>query len=366
MTTVYIDPKSNIQYSSFYIKGLNTVFGKQNVRFSSRYFQSLERSADENCYDHYMAFVLAEDKGSTNIIIDFRDKVLINEHAYDWCDKYAKINFNQGETASRFLPKMISIAPGFGIRIWNLPQTLVYCLSNFVKSKFSPKTSTKQYFADYLMQYLSRLPIDAYTSENEGLSAPDNNYIFFIATLWPHDNCLKTTNLQRKQFVDICKNKPNINFEGGFFADPNHPQYEEFKSLSFVKPYPIEAYVKKTRDSLLVFNTPSVHNCHGWKLGEFLAMGKAIISTPLSNQLPANLIHGSNIHFVSNPKELAEAVDIISRDKHYRQKLENGSKDYFANYVKPENVISHILNTKPASVKISMNQMNETTKPALG
>ncbi|MCW0481672.1 glycosyltransferase [Gaoshiqia sediminis] len=348
MPAIIIDPTVNIQYSSFYIKGLEIVFGKVNVRFSSKYFKSLKRQKERNSYEHYMAFVLVDKDCLTKYVIDFRDKVEVKESAYDWCDKYAKINYHKRYTGSRFSSKMISIPPGFGIRIWGLWETIFYGISNFAKCNFSPVTSGKQFFADYFLLYLRRLPIEGY-SKNDQLKEYESmeskeNYVFFISTLWPHENCLKTTNVLRKHFIETCKNFQFIDFEGGFYANSSHPQYEEFKQIVFTKPYSVKSYLDKTKASLFVFNTPSVHNCHGWKLGEFLAMGKAIISTPLSNELPEALVHGKNIHIISDFSKLEETVRLIVKNKKYRQHLEVGAKAYYLKYVKPESVIRYILN----------------------
>jgi hypothetical protein len=54
-------------------------------------------------------------------------------------------------------------------------------------------------------------------------------------------------------------------------------------------------------------------------LGEYLAMGKAIISTPLSNKLPEDFIHGKIIHIISNLEELKNAILLIIEDNSYRK-----------------------------------------------
>jgi glycosyltransferase involved in cell wall biosynthesis len=78
-------------------------------------------------------------------------------------------------------------------------------------------------------------------------------------------------------------------------------------------------------------------------LGEFLAMGKAIISTPLSNRLPENLVHGKNIHFISSIDELESAIHLLLNDHDYRKKLEIGAKAYYDEFVDPLRVIHMIL-----------------------
>jgi len=294
---VFIDPYSRVWYSSFYIKGLFDVFGKENVSFDNLYFKELKRKKEPHSYEHYMAFIVILPNNSiTKIIIDFRDKPSIKESAYEWSDKYAKINFNINLTDKKFHDKMISIPPGFGIKIWNIWETAYFCISNYIKCEFSPLVSLKNHLADYYAQY-KRPMLDDYLSTTIDYSYTRYNkpYVFMIGTLWTHKNCIEGTNLLRKTFVELCKTL-NCNFEGGFLASAKHPQFELFKNLMFYKRYPVKSYVKKTKLSVIVFNTPAVHNCHGWKLGEFLSMGKAIISSPLSNELPEEFVHGKNIH----------------------------------------------------------------------
>ena len=343
-TRVIIDPTSRILYSSFYIKGLFRVFGKKNVSFSTNNFMELNRKKESHSYDHYMAFVVISPNNSLNkFIIDFRDKPSVKESAYEWCDKYAKINFNINSTDKRFHDKMISISPGFGIKIWNLWDTAYYCCSNFIKCKFSPIVKLKTHLSDYRAQY-KRVMLDEYmiSSPFKSNETPAKPYVFMIGTLWTQKNCIEGTNLLRKTFVEVCKSS-NCDFEGGFFASVEHPQYSEFKDLIFSERYSIDSYIKKTKLSALVFNTSTVHNCHGWKLGEYLAMGKAIISTPISNELPKKLEHGKNIHIIQNLDELKSAVNLLLTNSDYRKMLSDGAIDYYSKYACPEKIIEYIL-----------------------
>lgn len=340
---VFIYPASRILYSSYYINGLYSMFEKKNVLFSNKYFKSLEKGADKSSYDHYMAFVVIyPDKSILKIIIDFRDKPSVKERAYDWADKYAKVNFNIHLTDEKYHKKIISIPPGFGIKIWNIWETGYHCISNLFKCRFTIPVGLKTYLGDYKAQY-KRPALDDYLSnqydEKRGRSKP---YVFLVGTLWKHKNCIEGTNLYRKTFIELCQNL-DCDFEGGFYAEPSHPQYSQFQKLIFSNRYSVKEYALKTKLSAVVFNTPAVHSCHGWKLGEFLAMGKAIISTPLSNQLPADLIHGKHIHIVSDIEELKSAINLILTNDNYRMSLENGAYQYYLDYANPKSVIQNIL-----------------------
>jgi hypothetical protein len=102
-------------------------------------------------------------------------------------------------------------------------------------------------------------------------------------------------------------------------------------------------YLVKTKRSAVSFNTPAVWDCHGWKLGEYLALGKAIISTPLSNKMPIPMVHGVNIHFANSDEDISNAVVKIFQDDSYRRELELGSRDYFERYISPRAVIERLI-----------------------
>ncbi len=163
-----------------------------------------------------------------------------------------------------------------------------------------------------------------------------------IASLWQDSDSMSRTNLLRKKFIEICKSN-NCNFEGGFFTSKDDLIPEEFKDILFYKSYSAKEYVSKTIFSKIVFNTPSVHKCHGWKLGEFLAMGKPILSTPISNKLPEELIHGKHIHIAKSEDELKAGVELLLSNNEYCSHLSENIKTYYESFVSPIAVIKNIV-----------------------
>ena len=177
--------------------------------------------------------------------------------------------------------------------------------------------------------------------------------IFFHAsTLWYNKFAATDTNMYRGEFLKACK-KAGINIEGGLFyvnSDsvlqemPDYPKYkEEYKDFIYESRLSMDDYIRKTKESVVVFNTPSVCECHGWKLAEYLCMGKAIISTPLTREMPAPLEHGKHVHFVNSPGEIYDAVIKINSDEHYRKQLEEGAREYYEKWIAPEIVIQRLL-----------------------
>jgi glycosyltransferase involved in cell wall biosynthesis len=109
-------------------------------------------------------------------------------------------------------------------------------------------------------------------------------------------------------------------------------------------------YLPRVQRSMVAFNTPAVHGCHGWKLGEYLALGKAIVTTPLLRALPAPLVHGEHAHIVDGSVEsLCEAITLLREDRGYRMRLERGARAYFDQYLAPRRVIERLIEAARAA-----------------
>lgn len=337
---VIIDSYCRFKYASFFIKGFMDVIGKDKIVYQSKPFEGLNVQSTRLTHDLYMACILVRGEDACRIIIDYHDNGNIDRVAYEWCDLYFKVNLDK-ELCSN-LKKLHPTAPNFSIRVYGSWECLWHAVINYIQSYSRSKVDAKSFLGSYYRSN-QRKTIEEY----EHPIATNDNYVFSLSTLWPHDNCVRLSNPLRATFFRACKSHPDLQFEGGFYVPSgymNHPQCKEYTDVTVDYPYSQNDYLMKTKMSVFVFNTPVVFNCHGWKLGEYLAMGKAIISTPLHYSLPHPLTHGENIHFVNGKDELVEAVSLLLTDKCYRKKLECGAHEYYLNYVQPRKCVADMMN----------------------
>lgn len=335
---IFLNPDINIEYSSYYIQGMYNLFGFNNIYFDCKYFSQVEGSLNLN-------FVTIDDYGvETNYSIDYNDNSLIETLSYKWCKTYAKLNFRKSNFFNDYDSKIIIIAPGYAIRIWSFYQIIVHSILNFFITKKQP---LKIYLKNYVKQF--RLaPLSFY--EDCAKIPSKINYIFSVNTLWNSDEWVQndnTVNKMRLNFYLAAKSFSAIQSELGFVYSQNKNTNLIYAPFILEKPITKLEYILKTKDSVLVFNTPAWDQCHGWKLAEYLALGKAIISTPFYNELPFPLEHGKHIHFVSGSiEEIQQAIHKIIYDKDYREKLQLGARKYYLDYVQPNQVIKYIINNK--------------------
>lgn len=320
---VYIYGLCDVFYDGYYIKGLSEVFGK--VEYSVSKFPRFTQGT--------FAFIIEDGNGAVkNVIIDSRDSSQIDEKALDWCSVYGKVNYNIENLESINKDKVIAIGPSFGIKIWNFVETIYYLILNF--SRFRDSIPYKRGFiANYWRQY-KRFSLKEYKNNSSS-----DNYVFFMNSIWKQE---PETNNNRALFIKSCKDNTKVSFEGGFAArkDGNNLGLDD---LVYSQRISLKIYLQKIKKSAFVFNTPAVLSCHGWKLAEFLALGKAIITTHHYNKLPAELLANKHVLYVNNSDDIKEAINKLTTDVDLKRKLELESREYFDKYLAPEKVITRLL-----------------------
>ncbi len=344
MKQIIVDPRLKFNYASWYLLGIKRLFNWKIV-YDVEPFRNLEYKNTSD-YNSGFAFIVKDNKQEKKIFIDTEDVAKIFIDRYEWCNVYGMVNPTK-EQVNEY-EKLVTIGPEFGITLANTLLTIFCCLSNFIKGHKFTNIPFKNYLRDYLYTNIRRRSLKVY----EERAKIRNNYIFHASTLWYNKFAASDTNMYRGEFLKACK-KAGIEIEGGLFyinSDvvlkemPDYPKYKkEYKNFIYEDRLSIDDYIKKTKESILVFNTPSVCECHGWKLAEYLCMGKAIISTPLTRELPEDLVHGENIHFVQRIEDIYNAVVKIKTDDTYRRKLECGARAYYEKWLAPEIVIKRLI-----------------------
>lgn len=347
---VLIDPRFNYRYSTFYIKGLFDIY-KDKVSFMVH----KEYSPNVTSYHEFekgIAVVLILNNGDIRkIFIDSHDLNTINDNLYEWSDVYAKINLSPKDMNRE---RVLAIGPSFSFRLWSPMKTFFMALKNYTKTLKHRSKGPLNPFATYLKNYLytiyRRLPYSSYTA-NE---MPENDdYIFTINTLWYDYLSYHTTNNYRGTYIKTCK-KVFSKFEGGFYyiqdksiiqKFPLYKDYlREYDGLITEQRLSLAEYIKKTICSTLVFNTPAVGGCHGWKLAEYLALGKCIISTPLNNIMPGDWSSGTHYIQVNRAIELEEVICNLKDNKNKRAHLKKNALHYYNDYLSPTAVTKRIIN----------------------
>ena len=345
MRRIVIDPRLKYNYASWYLLGIQRLLKGWTIEYNVQPFIEIKYE-NAVCYNSGFAFIIQKNNQNNKIFIDTEDVAKIFIDRYEWCDVYGMVN----PTAEQVIKydKLIAPGPEFGVTLGSSLFTVIRCFNRFLKGNKHSNIPFKNYLFDYLYTNIRRRPIEAYERTTEIRS----NYIFHASTLWYNKFATTDTNVYRGEFLMACK-KAGLNIEGGLYyvndksvlkENPDYPKYkEEYRDFICKDRISIDDYIRKTKDSVVVFNTPSVCECHGGQLAEYLCLGKAIISTPLTREMPSPLLHSKQVHFVDSANEIYDAVIKINSDEHYRKQLERGARKYYEEWIAPEVVIKRLL-----------------------
>ena len=104
-------------------------------------------------------------------------------------------------------------------------------------------------------------------------------------------------------------------------------------------------YLKEMRGADICIGTMGLHESIGWKTGEYVAAGKAIVHEIFGTTLPGDFCVEKNYLSFVSPEECVCAVDTLLNDPEriYRMKCENRS--YYEAYLRPDNLVLNTLRT---------------------
>lgn len=313
-----VQAKFSPRYYGFYLAGFQKVLGER-VRFSTKGFPEVRDPKDG------MALILP--KGE-KIFIAANDFSEVSNEATEWADVVGQVNLDPHK---RLAANVVPIGPSFGTP-W---ETTVGLTSLILRSGMrSSPARIPVMLRDYLGMQKSRSPLSSYVT---GESSHDN--IYFLANYWSQS---PKTNDLRLQFLKGVERVPGITLTGGFWSAGEVPS--EYSAYPLDHPVPHSEYLRETRRSMVVFNTPAVHGCLGWKLGEYLALGKAIVSTPLNRRMPGEFRSGQQYHLVGESEDaIADGLKEIAADNSYRRRLEEGARQYWEQHLAPERVAHRLI-----------------------
>ena len=317
--TLTIHPDSSLSYYGYYLCGFEQALGRIKLRFSLGDLPALLGPRD--------GLAVITDDGK-RIFIAADDTPTINPEALHWCDVYGKVNLDRSLDELSRSPKVVPIGPGFGIRWRSLGHDALYVAragaagGNAFARPLSRFRAAGKHHRD-------RVPLHLYSA-----SVSDPDELFFIATYWSkHTNA----NPPRQTFVRAVRGMEGLRFQGGLVGDPDLGTAAQHR-------YSMSDYLDRTGRSVVVFNTSAVHGCLGWKLGEFLALGKAIVTLPIDRELPEPLVDGVHVHVVDGSAEsIVDAITRLRRDNTYRLALEREAAAYYQRWLHPAVVAGRLL-----------------------
>ena len=175
--------------------------------------------------------------------------------------------------------------------------------------------------------------------------------ILFQTRLWTSQDCprisegqLKEINDGRVNTVRSLKRKFGKQFLGGLictdFAKTHYPDcclpVEETNRKN---------YLNLVKKCLICVTTTGLHDSIGFKLPEYLAASRCIVTEPLKYQLPVSLKEEKHYLSFRTPEECVEACEKLLADPHFANQMRYENYKYYLNEVEPSALVYKCLRT---------------------
>lgn len=315
---VLVYPNFDACRYSHSIDGLMALFGQKNIIYTAKDFPAF--------HQHCLAFVLAGER-PIRIYLAAGDGPGLNNEGLAWADLYVKLTFLQENVTNENRDKLMPMGPRFEFRCWNLLGTIEHAVRTY-RAQASPRVDVKTHFMTYFQQWYFRAPMSSYTPGES-----DPNYIYYVSTLYP---TFPQYNHFRSLFIRAAMDVEGMKFEGGLVRKDDWRD-ERYRDITITKYDSPHTWVRNSKRSLLGFWTPGDQGALTVKMAEYMALGKAIISTPLRSEQYAVLPrHGMELHVVDGSYEsIRSAIELIRNDKAYRRHLEQHARRYYETHLTP-------------------------------
>lgn len=183
--------------------------------------------------------------------------------------------------------------------------------------------------------------------------AAQPNVLFLVAAYDPYDDPDRSRekiddrisiNEARARCIRTLKEGLGSRFTGGFGRSPftlgHYPDLVVPPGSTSQ-----ESYLRTLKSFPICVASTGLHGSTGWKLAEYVAFSKAILSEPLVYATPGEFASDSNyVEFTSAEECLDGAIRLIE-DAALRQRIMRNNAQYYRNYLRPDALVRNALTT---------------------
>jgi hypothetical protein len=192
-----------------------------------------------------------------------------------------------------------------------------------------------------------------YTKDFEYYPVKQNqNRILFITRLWSPEDARSDRskvarselNTMRLECIESGKKAYGDLFTGGLFIEP----YAKKNYPSLLMPASLTSkagFLQTVKEHTICITTTGLHKSIGWKLAEYVAASRAIVTEPLNFKLPGNFTSGRNYYEFESPKQLLTQVNSLLSNPGQIVEIMKNNYYYYNNFVKPERLVLNTLLT---------------------
>jgi hypothetical protein len=155
----------------------------------------------------------------------------------------------------------------------------------------------------------------------------------------------RTMNHSRAELIRALKQALADRFAGGFqpdgYATAMYPD-----CLADSHTYEDKAaYLRTAAEATVCVGSRGLYDSVGWKTGEYVALGRAVVCETIEDVLPGQFGPASNYLAFEGPGECVSRVSELREDDELRQHMMRANEAYWRSYLRPDLLVAHTLVT---------------------
>jgi glycosyltransferase involved in cell wall biosynthesis len=290
--------------------------------------------------------------GATRVHFDTHDAMELAEGELDTCDFYFKRSYLPslvGALPERWKHKVLPL--GLNYRV--LPSTVDLLAARRALALGPGPRSARGVGIRHALDVRN---LRDYQPRVEAMSAPPDlaaepRVLFLVAAYDPHDDPTRSAdkiedrfslNETRARCVRLLREALGSRFTGGFAASA----FTSKHYADLIAPSNLTAqgnYIATLRSHSICVATTGLHGSTGWKLAEYVAFSKAILTEPLVYSVPGDFAPGRNYVEFTTPDECVEAAVRLVEDRELRERLMLANAAYYLSDLRPDALVRNAL-----------------------
>lgn len=227
-------------------------------------------------------------------------------------------------------------------------------LNYSVDSKYGDYDDFYTKFKNILISIIKKKKTKFYIEDFEYNPKVNEDFkICFLTRVWdPKAKDIKDESFSREiekinkfrvKCIKKCKEKYGEQFIGGL-QDTEYARLH-YKDLIVSNEFTDKSkFIECIKKSNVCVATTGLHNSIGWKLPEYVAASRAIITEELNYEITGKFKEGVNYLMFKDSDELIKNIEVLKSDKELLYNMMIKNNEYYNKFIRPDKLILNTLN----------------------
>ncbi len=285
------------------------------------------------------------------IFYDTSDTSDVRQDALEICDAYFKRSYARTSIPECYSSRVHALGLNYELYGGNL--------NRYEISRFLFRRQLFKNFPKDLLTRLAELFSVSFLPTIATMCAPpvrnQDARVLFMARAWDPDGESATVSVKEKteraqinetraRCIELLRRELGPKFYGGF--SQTRYAVEKYSHLLLESPLVSgkKVYLSMLRQFPICIATTGLHGSIGWKMGEYVAFSKSIVSERLKCAVPGDFQANKNYLEFETPEMCLQKTMQLVEDVQLRERMMDDNWDYFKAYVMPDNLVWRTLN----------------------